>query len=62
MRHHSGGEASAPAEDPSYTTDQPEGKAVKLVNISLKVSPKNNTKARLSILILSKAYPSTDIT
>ena len=63
-RHHSVGGVSAPAEGSSHSTDQPRGKVhgqVKLATISsnqyLKVVP----QARLSILILSKAYPSSDI-
>jgi len=40
-RHHSGEEASAPAEDPSHTTDQLRGKAVKTANMSSKVIPEN---------------------
>ena len=55
MRHHSGGEASAPAEDPSHTTDQPEGREhgqVKPAIISSKTSPENNATSNAE-------YPNT---
>ena len=49
MRHHSGGLESAPAEDPSQTTDHPGGKEqgqVKPAIISSKASPKNNATSK----------------
>ena len=55
MRHHSGGEASAPAEDPSHTTDQPGGREhgqVKPAIISSKTSPENNATSNAE-------YPNT---
>ena len=45
-RHHLGGEASAPAEDPSHTTDQPGGKAVKSANISSKALLENKATSK----------------
>jgi hypothetical protein len=55
---HSGG--SLPAGDRSHSTDQPNGTEVGHVESSVgfsKVIPEKNSLARLSILILSKAYP-----
>ena len=49
MRHHSGGLESAPAEDPSQTTDHPGGKEqgqVKPAIISSKASPENNATSK----------------
>ena len=56
------GSVSVLAEGPSHMTDQPGGKVVKPANKSSKALPETKPQARLSILILSKAYPSTDIT
>jgi hypothetical protein len=55
--HHSGG--SLPARDGSHSTDQPNGTKVGHAGLSVgfsKVIPENSL-ARLSILILKKAYP-----
>ena len=61
-RHHS---ALSPLDGgASHSTDQPGGRVqgqVKLAIISSKVSPENEPQARLSILILSKTYPSSGI-
>ena len=49
MRHHSEGEASAPAEDPSHSTDQPGGRVqgqVKPAIISSKFSPENKATSK----------------
>ena len=46
MRHHSGLEALVPAEDPSHTTDQPGGKALKSGNISSKALPENKATSK----------------
>ena len=48
-RHHLGGEASAPAEDPSHSTDQPGGRVqgqVKPAIKSSKFSPENNATSK----------------
>jgi hypothetical protein len=47
-----------------HSTDQPGGRVhgqVKLVTMSSKVSHENKPQSRLSILILSKAYPTSGI-
>ena len=48
-RHHLGGEALAPAEDPSHSTDQPGGRVqgqVKPAIKSSKFSPENNATSK----------------
>ena len=60
MRHHSGGEASAMAEVPSHTTDQPGGKLqgqVTLVIISSKASPKNNATSKAEYSNIQQGLP-----
>ena len=58
------GGVSAPAEGPSHSTDQPEGKVhgqVRVEIISSKLIPENSATSKAEQLILSKAYPSLDI-
>ena len=65
MRHHSAGGVSARAEGPSHSKDQLGGRVqgqVKPAIISSESVPKKTVpQARLSILIFSKTYPSSDI-
>ena len=60
MRHHSGGEMSAPAEDPSHTTNQPEGSEhgqVKPENTSSKVIPKNKATSKAECTNTQQGLP-----
>jgi len=60
MRHHSGGLESAPAEDPSQTTDHPGGKEqgqVKPAIISSKASPKNNATSKAEYTSTQQGLP-----
>ena len=49
------------AGETTHSTDQPKGKAVNPANISSKHYLKTKPQVKLSILILSKTYPLTDI-
>ena len=62
MRHHSGGEASAMAEVPSHTTDQPGGRVqgqVKPANIYSHALPENKATSKAEYTNTQQA--STDI-
>ena len=56
-RHHSGGEASAPTEDPSHSTDQPGGKVVKPANTSLKAIPENKATSKAEYTNTQQVLP-----
>jgi hypothetical protein len=49
------------AGETTHSTDQPKGQSVNPANIFSKHYLKTKPQARLSILILSKTYPSTNI-
>ena len=57
MRHHSIEVESVLAGETSHSTDQPEGKAVKTANISLKVSPENNTTSKAEYANTQQGLP-----
>ena len=60
MRHHSGGEASAMAEVPSHTTDQPGGRVqgqIKPANISSHAIPENKVTSKAEYTNTQQGLP-----
>ena len=64
-RHHSEGEASAPAEEPFHSTDQPGGREhgqVKPAIISSKASPENNVTSKVEYTNTQQGLPVNEYT
>ena len=65
MRNHTRGEASAPTEGPSHTTDQPGGREhdqVKPAIISSKASPENNVTSKVKYTNTQQGLPVNEYT